>query len=305
MRGLTLGLCVLLVAGCGDDGGVGAGESTSTGAGTDGPSTSSMSSSMSTSSLTGTESSGDSGTTDISGESTFGTDSTGPGTESSGGTTGGTDSGSTTMPTSSSSGGDTGMLLGNGEQCTDNDECASGNCYLAGILGGICGECLTDDDCVWGCAVPNPLAMPPEGSTCDDGTLGAGCETDAACQGALVCTEVVDVPGILTVGGCSECATDADCAELCSPNYDTVFTEFEGHWACVDIGSQPLGAGCDFAGSGDQACASGFCGIASIMGLLELGICSDCVDDGDCPMGTVCEAPTVDLDGTVTPGSCV
>jgi hypothetical protein len=206
---------------------------------------------------------------------------------------------------SSDTGTETGGLLPDGEQCMASDQCASGFCYLAGILGGICGECIDDDDCVWGCGPPNPLALPPTGSTCDDGSLGAGCQTDDACQAVFVCSEIIDVPGVLTLNGCSECATDVDCAELCSPNYESAFTEMEGHWECVDAGSVPLGGGCDFAGTGNDACASGFCGIADIMGLLQLGICSDCVDDGDCAGMQTCEAPTVDLDGTVTPGTCV
>jgi hypothetical protein len=189
--------------------------------------------------------------------------------------------------------------------CETHAECASGKCYQLALFGGFCGECLSDDDCMWGCGLPAPLTDPPRGSTCDDGSMGAGCESDRACQDPPVCAEVLALPGIFVINGCSACASDDECADgqLCSPNYDGL-SELERHWQCVEPGSQPLGAGCDLMGTGTQACASGSCVAADFSGLIELGICSSCAADDDCGMGT-CAAPTVDTDGTITPGSCV
>jgi hypothetical protein len=202
--------------------------------------------------------------------------------------------------TSSESGGDP---LPNGDACDADRQCESGFCYLSGILGGICGECLDDDDCVWGCGSPAPLVDPPTGSTCDDGGIGAGCQTDAACQMTLACAEVLNVPGVVAINGCSECEVDGDCDELCTPVYD--FLEFEGHWECIAAGSLPLGSACDYAGSGDAACDSGFCAVADIMGIVQIGVCSECEVDDDCGAGGTCDPPQVELDNTLTAGACI
>jgi hypothetical protein len=206
-------------------------------------------------------------------------------------------------PTGSTTGDPTGAAP-NGATCTANLECESGMCFLAGILGGVCGECLVDADCRWGCSPPNALSDPPAGAYCSDGSIGGGCQSSDACQRGLVCKAIIDVPGVLTQLTCGECLDQIDClaAQLCSP--DIVITDFTGAWYCIDPGSKALGEFCDYSGTGDAECASGFCGIADIMSLLQFGVCSECVADGDCGAGT-CEPPTVDLDGTVTPGTCV
>jgi hypothetical protein len=190
----------------------------------------------------------------------------------------------------------------NGEQCMSDDECASGMCFLAGILGGICGDCLTEDDCMWGCHFPEVLATPPVGAYCDDGAIGAGCDTNAGCMGGLECVVVLDIPGIVTIRGCSECDSDNDCTDQCVPVYG--LPDFDGYWECVGDGSLSDGEACDLAGSGEE-CSSGECGEADIMGVLSMGICSECDNDGDCGLGESCQAPEFDLDGTVTPGTCV
>jgi hypothetical protein len=300
----------VLVIGCGDDSPGSSGTDATEGTTAD-TSSSTGNTSPSSSSASATDSASESGSSEGS-SSTGGSESTSLSTsdtessssEGSSSTTvvEVTTSSSTDPSTSSESGLE---LLPNGDTCSESDECESGSCYLAGILGGICGECLDDDDCVWGCGAPNPLGMPPTGSTCDDGGVGAGCETDAACQMTLTCAEIISVPGIIDINGCSECEIDADCDELCSPNYEASFTEFEGHWECITAGSLPLGAGCNLAGSGDAACDSTFCASADIMGLLQIGVCSECEIDMDCGAGGTCEAPQVDLDGTFTPGACL
>ena len=286
MRGLGIGLVVLL--GCSPSGS--SGSEDDSGTGTDGGTGSS--SIPSTSSTTA-----DGSTTQTSFQTGGGTGAT-TGAESSSGSSSSSSSGGSSS--SSSTTGPDG--LADGEECDNAAECASGACFNAGVLGGFCGECADDDDCMWGCNVANPFSEPPQGSDCGDGMLASGCEDDDACMAGLVCHQLFFVPGVISVAGCSECDEDADCAELCSPVIDDALTEANGHWECVTMGSVGLGGGCDLTGSGDAACASGACAAGSIMGVVDIGICSECDDDGDCA-GT-CNPPTVELDGTVTPGAC-
>lgn len=201
-----------------------------------------------------------------------------------------------------SSGFETDGGLANGQQCMSDFECASGMCFLSGILGGICGDCLGDDDCEWGCTGPNPLSDPPEGSYCNMGLLGDGCQMTDACMSPFVCATILDVPGVLLRNTCSECLTDAECfGGLCSPDLD--ITSLDGARLCVAAFSKPLGSFCDLDG-GDNECSTGHCGVADINGLLQLGVCSDCSTDDDCIIGESCVSPTVDLDGTISPGYC-
>jgi hypothetical protein len=200
--------------------------------------------------------------------------------------------------------------LENGEMCDSNDQCISMMCFVVGPLGGICGECLTDADCTdvtgGGCSIPNPLSTPPEGAMCNMGEQGEGCMTDDVCvdEGA-VCAVILDVPGILTASTCSECLDDAGCTDgaLCSPSYDVA--ELSGVKTCVPPGSVPDGEGCDLeSGTGNDACMSGFCQPADVLGVLELGVCSGCATDEDCTEPEVCLAPTVDLMTGLAAGGC-
>lgn len=192
--------------------------------------------------------------------------------------------------------------------CMSNEECESGFCYLAGILGGICSECLTDEHCEWGCSGPNPLADPPMGATCSDGGLGGGCMTDAACMDPLLCGLAIDVPGVLSVSTCGDCLVDGDCSgdQVCSPN--VFIDEVRGQLECVEPNSEPNGSFCDLSKSGAE-CASGLCGAADIMGLVQFGICGPCSnfdeDDEGCLPGETCQDPMVDLSGEVVPSLCV
>jgi Cys-rich repeat protein len=208
-----------------------------------------------------------------------------------------------TDPTESGSTTEGGGLFPDGAACEDGSQCASGSCYSAGLLGGICGECESDADCAGGgCTLPNPLDGTP--SVCNDGSLGDGCESDAVCMPELDCATVFDVPGVITLSTCSECQTDLDCGgQLCAPTYDV--GAFEGSWSCVDAGSVPDDGGCDLNGSGDEQCASGACGTADVMGLLQVGVCGECLVDGDCAPGETCEPASIDLAGGATGASCV
>lgn len=197
----------------------------------------------------------------------------------------------------------------NGATCEANEECESGFCFVVGILGGICGECNTDADCAdatgGGCSIPNPLAAPPQGAHCNMGEAGAGCMDSAICETDLQCAVILDVPGVLTASTCSECLTDADCmGDLCSPTYDVL--NLSGQLTCVAPGSVADGEGCDLdSGTGDMACLSGHCATADVMGLLQLGVCSECAVDGDCADGETCMAPAVDLMSGLVAGTCM
>jgi hypothetical protein len=216
--------------------------------------------------------------------------------------------GTTTFPTATitvtgptTSGSTTGGGAPNGEACMSDFDCASGFCYVAGILGGICGECNSDADCpLGGCSAPNPL----DGTwaECNTGGFGDGCDTNEACTPPLLCSEIIDVPGVITEATCGECQFDSDCMGLCSPYYD--IPNFSGAWFCADPASLSNGNGCAVFGTGDQVCISGHCAAADVMGLFVLGVCSECETNADCPNNGTCNAPEVDLNQGLIPGFC-
>ncbi|PCC72869.1 hypothetical protein SAMN02745121_01987 [Nannocystis exedens] len=197
--------------------------------------------------------------------------------------------------------------------CTDSSGCGcdTEKCFVVPALGGFCGECLTDADCSpGGCSVPNPIAG--VGATCNMGGPGEGCMSDAVCVDADngICGTLLEVPGIITVATCGQCKVNADCtdpaAANCTPTYDV--PNFKGKLDCVADGSVPNNLGCsleDDGGvpAGNKACMSGFCGEASVMGLLKLGVCGECNSDADCQPGEQCTDPAVDLDMGALVGS--
>jgi hypothetical protein len=194
-----------------------------------------------------------------------------------------------------------------GGSCTDNCECISEKCFSVPLIGGSCGECVSDADCPdGGCSIPNPLAMPPQGSVCNMGEAGGGCETDDVCQEGLFCGTLLDVPGVLTLSTCGVCLVDADCGEqLCSPTIDVA--NFTGQKLCVDAGSVPNGQACDLMGTGNDACMSGLCATVDIMGIAQVGVCGDCSVDADCDVaaGEVCTPADIDTTtGEVTAPTC-
>lgn len=189
--------------------------------------------------------------------------------------------------------------------CAFGAECASGECYVVGPLGGVCSECDSDADCAFGCSPGNPLSGAC--ATCCDGSLGCGCESGAACLPGLSCNQLIDVPGIIDVSTCSECQTDGDCpgGELCSPDYD--LNMLRGQYTCVPPGTKANEEGCDLVGSGDQQCISGNCAPLTLMGIPVAAVCSECNVDADCPAGT-CMLPELAIVGTmlqVVPGACI
>jgi hypothetical protein len=245
-----------------------------------------------------------SGETDASTEGNDGPDPDGSASQSD---TGVADTGSaTTTATTATAGGSDGPVdpLPNGEECTSHEDCISMMCFTVGVLGGVCGECLLDTDCEGGgCSIPNPIADPPEGATCNMGEQGEGCMSSEVCAGEQVCAEILNVPGILVASTCSDCLEDADCGDqLCSPTYDVA--NLSGFLGCVDPGSVANGNGCDIETTGNEACEN-FCAPANVMGLLELGVCSECAADTDCADGEECEDATVDINEGLIPATCV
>ncbi len=195
--------------------------------------------------------------------------------------------------------------------CFADEECASGHCFDLGLLNGICSECSADAHCAeregFGCSPPNIAAQPgPAPAVCNDGSLGAGCETSEACAQGLTCELILTVPLIYTFSNCSECAGHGDCldSQLCSPTIEV--TELSGYLSCVGPGSVEIGGTCDAAGDGDQVCASGACAPATIDGLANIGLCSECDADADCPDGWTCADAYVNtFDVESVPAACV
>ena len=81
------------------------------------------------------------------------------------------------------------------------------------------------------------------------------------CEGDLVCSTVVDLGGLFNDQFCSECGSDADCAdgEQCAPNFD--LGSFAGYRECVPAGSLTQDSLCDV----NEQCDTGFCSEADIM----------------------------------------
>jgi len=215
--------------------------------------------------------------------------------------------GETDDPTSGETDDPTGDPLPDGSDCTMDEQCESGHCYMTG-LGSVCGECSGDADCDGGgCSLPNPLVDPPTGSTCNAGELGDGCENADACTGELLCVNIVNLPGVLVANTCSECETTADCDGELVCNVAVDVANITGEKTCVATESVADGEFCDIEGDGDAACM-GHCSAASIMGLLEFGVCGACRNvDGmaeGCEAGQTCVDSEVELDGSTVPSFC-
>jgi hypothetical protein len=175
----------------------------------------------------------------------------------------------------------------NGSECSANADCTSGYCYVIPGFGGVCSECLMDADCGEGtCSVDFGAGY----AICTDGSLGKMCDTDEGCQGELVCAQLIDTGGLFNASFCSECNDENPCAgeKICSPHYDE--GSFSGHMACVDPESVESGGGCPIEnGEGnDEVCKDGHCGIADIMGFIQLGVCGECSTNEDCEVGETC-----------------
>jgi hypothetical protein len=205
----------------------------------------------------------------------------------------------------SSTGADTGPQgAPNGSTCQSDDDCASSACY-ASILGSVCGECLTDADCEFGCTPPYPLDPSQQWAVCNGGDLGDSCETSEACVSAeLQCVSFANVAGVLSISTCSECQSNDDCpgSMLCNEFFNA--GEFRGGFACVNPGSLFDGSFCTTGPVGEAACMN-HCAPGNYQGLFNFGVCSPCATDGDCESGMVCVLPELDLEaGTSSTASC-
>ncbi|HVI01792.1 MAG TPA: hypothetical protein VM869_23920 [Enhygromyxa sp.] len=191
--------------------------------------------------------------------------------------------------------------LPDGSACTGNLECASLQCDVIPFLGGLCGECNEDSDCVdGGCTSQNPFALEP--SKCNFGELGGGCQSDVACMPGLECSTVFNLLGVIELNTCSECLSDGNCldGQICVPVFD--FPAYGGARTCMPPNSLPSDAYCDLENDGDLACASTMCSPADVMGLAQIGACGECKTDADCGAGT-CIPATFDLNTAEITGS--
>ncbi len=192
----------------------------------------------------------------------------------------------------------------NGAVCQDDDDCASAACY-ASILGSVCGECLSDADCEFGCTPPYPLDPSQQWALCNEGKLGDSCEISESCASSdLQCVSFANVAGVLSISTCSECASNDDCpgSMLCNEFFNA--GEFRGGFACVNPGSLFEGAFCTTGPVGEAACM-GHCAPGNYMGLFNFGVCSECGTDADCPTDMTCQPPELDLEaGTSTTATC-
>lgn len=190
----------------------------------------------------------------------------------------------------------------NGGFCMFDEECQSGHCLALDGVGGVCSECVMDADCAMGtCAFEITVGY----SICTDGSAGVDCETDRGCADGLVCVDVFGAGG-LSPTRCSECGPDAPCpdGQGCVLNTDNGL--LDAYLDCIDAGTVPLGGTCpvvDGAGDG-TTCQSGECGVISVFGgAIEIGVCSECDADEDCPMGQTCSPPDFTM-GMLSPGTC-
>ncbi len=172
-----------------------------------------------------------------------------------------------------------------GGSCSDDSQCSSGHCYVIPGLTGACGECSNDGDCVaGGCSPPNPFTL--TGPTCNDGSPGSGCETDAACQEGLFCGAVGETAAGYTLRTCGECRTDDDCGTqagvTCNPDFQLVPPRASNK--CVDAGTLQNGSTC----ASEVACASGYCDPFIFYDGSEVGVCGECSEHEDCGPSQTC-----------------
>jgi hypothetical protein len=284
-RGLPVLLTLLTVAACrGEDNASGTESASSTG-GTEGVSTTDEPTPTTSGTTGGTSTSGDS--------------DSGSTTESVTPTTTNESVGFITTMTEPATDTNTGPLP-NGSQCADDSDCESMNCFS--ILGGMvafCADCNEDQDCVdAGTGTACSLDIANQNAACTAGGAGSTCMSDDACADGLKCDAVINVPipGLLP-DTCGECSESGDCMDgkLCSPEFD--FMAFSGQKSCVEPGSVMNNSLCPEGPDGPEVCMSGHCNMASIMGIVQVFICGECDDDGDCGNGQTCTPAEASMNG--------
>ncbi len=228
----------------------------------------------------------------------------------------GTGGGSTDGPPGTTTGACVGMpgSVALGGTCDDPCDCASGNCFTI-ALGSACSECTNDSQCMMGggpgtCSAD--FLLDPPYARCTNGELGVMCQADSGgCQPGLFCAQILDTAGFLPDYFCSECETSADCTpgNTCVPvvQFGGIAIS-EGSLQCVPPSSLADGALCPVlpTGAGDgSVCISGRCAVTDVagLGIVDLGVCSPCAVDGDCPAGQACGESSIDQNGTM-PAMC-
>ncbi|MCA9699564.1 MAG: hypothetical protein KC431_18705, partial [Myxococcales bacterium] len=151
-----------------------------------------------------------------------------------------------------------------------------------------------------GCTPPNPFES--NGSTCNMGELGGGCETNDVCMDGLSCGNVLSLLGLIEINTCGNCEDDTSCmnGQICAPIVSVM--EFSGVNDCIDPGTLEQDAFCNLEGNGNEACMSGICSTIDIMGLAQVGACGECNTDAECNGGT-CMAGAFDINGGTLTGS--
>jgi hypothetical protein len=137
------------------------------------------------------------------------------------------------------------------------------------------------------------------------GELGEGCMSNEVCQ-SMICAPIIYVADE-PVSGCSECATDKDCTGgmLCTMSLDVA--NFKGHRSCVEPGSLADGEGCDFEGSGAEACMN-YCSQTADLAGTQIGVCGECNPENNagCATGELCQQGSIDIDNAVlVPAQCM
>lgn len=172
----------------------------------------------------------------------------------------------------------------NGEHCTDDEQCVSSYCYRFGDLGGFCGSCGDDSDCALGCNHPKILSEPIVPSACGNGSLGAGCQDDNACNTEFSCAQVkVSASGVALLA-CSECSEDSDCSQNQSCAVAFSAQQQQAYRVCRDSNGWGLGQICDT----DAQCGLGHCETYRFPDGTEVGVCGECKTDAECPLATQC-----------------
>ncbi|MGH1349152.1 MAG: hypothetical protein ACRBN8_46910 [Nannocystales bacterium] len=191
-------------------------------------------------------------------------------------------------------------LRQDGEACTVDSDCKSENCFALIGTPGICGACDSDADCQLGCTPPGILSTPPKPSSCGEGQLGSGCETDGACKPGYTCADIAAIALGYTLRSCSECDSSNDCetGEVCGVSFS--FSEQTAHRECAAPSTRGLGEICDQDGD----CASARCSTFTFPEGTEIGVCGECNDASDCASPTSCTATEFLRDTGFSPSSC-
>lgn len=182
-----------------------------------------------------------------------------------------------------------------GAACIGGGQCSSGECFMAGSFGGICGECSDDSDCTSGkvCDHPRLDAGFWTPSQCVTPALGTGCTDVYSCGAGLQCETIFYSPALFPVKTCSECEKDSNCSgsDVCAPVLD--LPNMKASLQCITNASLSTDELCE----DDNECSSGLCRTANLGGLGDVGVCSECRDDEDCGSTETCTSPLATIFG--------